>query len=184
MRKNIIGVKVKDYYPELVSTIQKISPKQLDEVENVLRKAREDNKTVYLMGNGGSASTAEHMCNDLMKIGNMKAKSLTNISVITAYANDLSYGRIFVEQLKWENISKGDIVIGISGSGNSPNIIKALAYAKAHGATTIAFLGFDGGRAKDMVDHYVWIHSRNYGIVEDLHLSLGHCFAMRLANNG
>ena len=94
--------------------------------------------------------------------------------MMTAFANDLSFDDMFVQQLR-NYVQKGDVVIGISGSGNTPNVIKALLYAKSVGAVTIGLLGFNtGGSAKDLVDHHIIIKSNSYGIVEDLHMALDH----------
>ena len=136
--------------------------------------------TIYIIGNGGSASTASHMETDLAKTTSLdgypkiKAVSLTNnTSLITALANDLSYETVFVEQLKGF-LKHGDIVIGLSVSGNSPNILAAMKYAREKGAVTIGFIGFGGGKLKDLVDIDITVSSCNYGVVEDFHLSLNH----------
>lgn len=166
------------YYQELISTIQEIKPNELLEIKKILLETKNKKNTIFIIGNGGSASTAEHMCNDFIKIANLKAIALTNISIITAYGNDINYDSIFLEQLK-KLMKPGDVVIGITGSGNSPNIIKALEYANIKG-TAIAFLGFDGGIIKNKIKNIIHIKSDNYGIIEDLHLSLGHYFAQEL----
>lgn len=168
-----------NYYDELIETAKKIKQEQLDKVEKAFRDAKLKEKSVYIIGNGGSASTAEHTANDFVKIAGLRACSLTNLAIISAYANDISYEDIFAEQLKIL-LKPGDIVVAISGSGNSKNIIKALEYAKENKAITIAFLGFDGGKCKEIADYFVHIESNHYGIIEDLHLSLDHYFAFRL----
>jgi len=167
-----------EYYHNLIRTIQEISPTELSNIEEILSKTKSQRNTIFIIGNGGSASTAEHMCNDFIKIANLKAIALTNISIITAYGNDINYDSIFLEQLK-KLMNKGDVVIGITGSGNSPNIVNALEYANQEG-TAIAFLGFNGGIIKDKIKNTVHIKSDDYGIIEDLHLSLGHYFAQKL----
>ena len=96
-----------------------------------------------------------------------------NVPWMTALANDLGYEHIFSEQLK-NLVQKGDVLIAISGSGNSPNIVKGVQAAKALGATVVGILGFDGGKVKDLVDTSVLIRSDNYGYVEDLHMVLDH----------
>jgi len=175
----------KNYLDELKATIDSISLGDIQKIANILLRAYQDNCRVFILGNGGSASTASHMACDLGK-GTLKnvynphekrfqVISLTdNVATMTAFANDLSYDDMFAQQLH-NLVNKGDVVIGISGSGNTPNIIKALMYAKSQGAVTVGFLGFgSGGKAKDLVDYNITIKSSNYGIVEDLHLVLDH----------
>ncbi len=109
-----------------------------------------------------------------------RAYSLTdNVATITAYGNDLNYEDIFVQQLR-NLIQQGDILIAITGSGNSKNILKAIDLANEVGATTIGLLGFEGGKAKEMVDHKIIVKSNNYGIIEDLHLILEHMICQGL----
>ena len=144
------------------------------------------------MGDGGSASNASHFACDLGK-GTLKRVydgkekrfrviSLTdNIVTITAFANDLSFEDIFVQQLH-NLIDKGDVVIGISGSGNSPNVIKAIRYAQTCGAKTIGFLGFKtGGKLSKLVDYEITVQDNHYGRIEDIHLALGHLITDNLA---
>lgn len=175
----------KNYLTELKSSIDKIKLSDIQKIAEVMLNAYKNGRTVYILGNGGSASTASHMAADLGKgtLKNVydknekrfKVISLTdNVATMTAFANDLSYDDMFVQQLH-NLVKKGDVVIGISGSGNTPNVIKALMLAKSEGATTIGFLGYiTGGKAKEFVDYDITIHSNNYGIIEDLHLSLDH----------
>jgi D-sedoheptulose 7-phosphate isomerase len=180
-----IKEKAKQYLVDLKTAIDEIDPNILQQVADVVLKAYKDDKTVFIFGNGGSASTASHMACDwgkgtLSNVYDNKEKrlrviSLTdNVATMTAVANDLSYDEVFMHQLK-SLVRTGDIVIGISGSGNSPNVIKAFLTAKEQGAITIGFLGFiTGGKAQKFVDLDVTIQSNSYGIVEDLHLVLNH----------
>lgn len=163
----------------LQHTINELDKDKLDIVGNILYKAKLEGSSIFLMGNGGSASTCNHMCNDFMKISGLKVFSLVNVPVITAYANDISYDSIFVEQLKTV-LSPRDIVIGISGSGNSVNVLEGLRYANTHGGITIGLLGFDGGKAKDIAKYVVLVKSKDYGIIEDLHLSFGHYLSKKI----
>ena len=171
---------LKKYYNELIEILKEVDVESIENVLNVLRNASDNGKTIYVIGNGGSASTAEHYVNDFMKIGGLKAVSLTNISVITALGNDISYEDIFVEQLKTV-MSDGDVVIGITGSGNSMNIVKALEYVRDNKGVAVGILGFDGGKCLDVLRgencNHVLIKSRDYGYVEDVHLSLSHCLS-------
>jgi D-sedoheptulose 7-phosphate isomerase len=135
---------------------------------------------IFIIGNGGSASTASHMAVDLAKgtqvkgYPSLRVISLTdNVGMITAWANDLAYEEVFTEQLK-NLLSYKDVLIAISASGNSPNILSAVRYAKSRGAATVGFIGFGGGKLKDLVDVDITVSSHNYGVVEDFHLTLNH----------
>ena len=135
------------------------------------------------MGNGGSASTASHFVNGLSQGATVEGKmrfraiGLTdNIPNILAYANDLGYENIFVEQLI-NLLHEGDIVIGISGSGNSKNVIKAIEYANKHRAITIGLTGYDGGELKKIVDYSIHVPCNFMEIVEDIHLAISHLIA-------
>ena len=168
-----------NYHQKLKQLINNLDKGQFNKVLNTIIECKNGKGTVYIIGNGGSASTAEHWVNDLVKISGIKAVSLTNISVITALGNDISYDDIFVEQLKIFLEDK-DIVIAITGSGNSPNIVKALRYVKENSdAKMVGILGFDGGECLKILedDPYILIKSNDYGLVESLHLCLIHYFA-------
>jgi D-sedoheptulose 7-phosphate isomerase len=151
-----------------------------------LERAYQDDRQVYLIGNGGSAATASHMACDLAKnvypaaastVRRFRVTSLTdNVALITALANDCGYDRVFSEQLN-NLLQKDDLLIAVSASGNSPNIIDAIALARERGARTAALLGFGGGRARDLVDVALVVDSDDYGHVEDLHLVLNHLVA-------
>lgn len=182
---NNVNKIVQDYFTELQSALDKIEISDLLKITEVLLEAYRDDKTVFILGNGGAASTASHMACDLGKgtlknVYNQKEKrlriiSLTdNVSTMTAFANDLSFDDMFIQQL--HNLIKvGDVVIGISCSGNTPNIIKALMYAKNEGAITIGLLGYhSGGKAKEFVDYDITVKSNSYGIIEDIHMVLNH----------
>ncbi|HXP93536.1 MAG TPA: SIS domain-containing protein, partial [Candidatus Binatia bacterium] len=136
--------------------------------------------------NGGSASTASHMMNDLMKFTSIdgcrrfRAVALTdNVPLITALGNDLEYADVFIEQLK-NLLLPGDALIAISGSGNSPNIIKAVEYAKTVGAISIGLAGRPGGKLAQIADHKVVVPADRIGQQEDGHLVLNHVIATAL----
>src|SRR5690348_2470756 len=149
----------------------------VDRVLHLFNDARDNAATIYIAGNGGSASTASHWVNDLGKATKaagrppMRVMSLSdNVSWLTALGNDEGYHRVFSGQL--ENFARaGDVLIVISASGNSPNLVEAVKVARDCGVTTIAFLGFDGGVLKDMVDLPVWLPTNRgeYGLVESAH---------------
>lgn len=182
-----------NYFAQLKNAIEQVNPHDIQEIADVLYKAYQSGKNIFLIGNGGSASSASHMAIDFGKgsLNNfydkrekrVKVISLTdNVAAITAISNDLSYEDVFVEQLH-NLLNPGDVVIGISASGNSSNIIKALMHAKQSGAVTVGFLGFhNGGMAKEFTDYNITIQSNHYGIVEDLHMSLGHILTDCLAH--
>jgi len=171
---------LKNYITKLKNDLDSIDLIQIESVINTLYKAYKNQKKIFIMGNGGSASTSSHFACDLSQ--NVAAKNKhkfrvislnDNISILTAVSNDLSYKYIFTQQLKCL-LEPEDVVICISGSGNSPNIIEALKYAQKKEAHTIGILGFDGGKAKKMVNQYIHIKSNHYGRIEDIHLSLEH----------
>ncbi len=182
---NKVKIMTKSYFTELKTALDKVKISDIEKVAEVLLEAYKNDKTIFLLGNGGAAATASHIACDLGKgtLTNVydhtekrfRVISLTNnVSIMTAFANDLSLDDMFVQQLH-SLVGSGDIVIGISGSGNSPNVIKAFMYAKQCGATTVGFLGYhSGGKAKAFVDYDITVKSSNYGIIEDIHMSLGH----------
>ena len=150
----------------------------------LVEAAYREDRQVFVIGNGGSASTASHMACDLAKniypanagpgVRRFRAQSLTdNMALITAIANDCGYDQIFAQQLSYY-LRAGDLVIAISASGNSPNVLAGLAFARATGARTAALLGFGGGAARALADVAVVVDSDDYGHVEDAHLVLNH----------
>jgi D-sedoheptulose 7-phosphate isomerase len=143
-----------------------------------LERARADGATVFFCGNGGSAATASHFQNDLTRwrTDPMKVVSLTdNVAVITALGNDYGYDRIFVMQLE-PLLSEGDVVVAISASGNSPNVVQAIEFANERKAVTVGLTGFDGGRLGELCEIHVHVPSARgeYGPVEDAHMVLDH----------
>ncbi|MGD9900267.1 MAG: SIS domain-containing protein [Calditrichaceae bacterium] len=176
------------YIEELITNLKSINFDDLQRVFEMLRTAVEKNQAVYIFGNGGSAVTASHFACDLGKgtITDFKngkrfhVVSLTdNVAWFTAIANDISYDDIFVEQLK-NYLIKDDLVIGISASGNSPNVLKAIEYANGQGAQTIGLVGFGGGKLKELAHDSLVVPSRNYGVAEDFHLIIEHILTQYL----
>jgi D-sedoheptulose 7-phosphate isomerase len=171
------------YFLELKQTIDEISMDKVECIVRMIQEAYRNNKYVFIMGNGGSASTASHFACDLGKGTICEGKprfrvmSLNdNMPLITALSNDFGYERVFIEQLM-NLVNPGDLVISITGSGNSPNILKAVEYAKKQGAKTIGLIGFGGGELKEMVDEHITVSNINYGQVEDIHLILCHAIS-------
>jgi D-sedoheptulose 7-phosphate isomerase len=175
---------VAGYLREIQRCLDALAPADVARFLECVEHAYHDDRCVYIIGNGGSAATASHMACDLAKnvypavsiatVRRFRVSSLTdNVAMITALANDCGYERIFSEQLN-NLLQKDDLVIAISASGNSPNIVDAIALAHKRGARTAALLGFDGGVVKDMVEVALVVGSYDYGHVEDLHLVLNH----------
>ncbi|MDC0523550.1 SIS domain-containing protein [Nitrosopumilus sp.] len=163
---------------------------EIVKIYDVLAKTRKKGKKVFTMGNGGSGSTASHFVADLLKTVLTKnnkrfsAFSLVdNIPVLLAWSNDVSYDVVFLEQLK-NHLSKGDVVIGFSGSGNSKNVVDALRYARKTGAICIGFTGRSGGKMKQFCDICLQIPSNDMLTIESLHLLVCHCIADVLRKSG
>ena len=184
---------VSEYFSKLNEGLNNLDKDKIKKIVEVIYNAWDNEKQIFILGNGGSASTASHFACDIgkgtlgrnyndRKIKRFKVISLTdNIATITAYGNDLSFDDIFSQQLN-NLVCKDDVVIAITGSGNSINVIKALEVAKQSEAITIAFLGFDGGKVKDMVDHPLVFEDDHYGRVEDAHLILEHLISQALCD--
>lgn len=168
------------YLGELSATIQDIPIPAIDSLIRVFLQAYDRGRTIFLFGNGGSAALASHMTCDLGKgtvprTGRrLRVLALTdNVALITAWANDTQYENIFAEQL--ENLLQpGDVACAISGSGNSPNILAALSFARRKAAITAGITGFQGGKMKALCDVCVVVPSVNMQIIEDLHLAIAH----------
>jgi D-sedoheptulose 7-phosphate isomerase len=180
----------RNYLDHLKSVLDGLNMDELDAVTHVLADAFAKDRTVFVAGNGGSAATASHLACDFCKTTLGKTpkdveRRLRSIALsdsapmMTAYGNDVAYEDIFGEALRTLARS-GDVLIVITASGNSPNIVRALEAAKAIGVTTIGFLGFKGGKAKEMVDHYILAESTNYGVIEDAHSVFMHMLTEHL----
>ncbi len=171
-----------DYLQAFASLLYRVDLGALERISAHLCHARDSGAMIYIAGNGGSAATASHWVNDLNKATKgdgqpaMRVMSLSdNISWLTALANDEGYERVFAGQL--ENFARpGDVLIVISASGNSPNLLEAVEVARRNELLTIGFLGFDGGALKDRVDDYLWLPTEKgaYGLVESGHSLLCH----------
>lgn len=170
------------YAITLSNTLQTLDLSVMQETINALEILHDSKGKIYIIGNGGSAATASHMANDfgvglrLREIRNFNVESLSdNSSVCTAIANDIGYENIFYAQLK-NKIEPNDLLIAISCSGNSPNIIKATEYAKTIGTKIIGLTGFDGGKLFDLSDikFHIQTNKGEYGLVEDMHMIFDH----------
>jgi len=168
------------YVDRLKSVLDDMPWDRLATVIEALERAHADDRQVFIAGNGGSAATASHMACDLMlttpKTGGkgFRVISLTdNVAAITAAGNDESYADVFVAQMR-TLANEGDLLILISGSGNSPNIVRAAEFAKARSMKVFAFLGMGGGTVARMCDDAVIVPSKDYGPIEDAHMIFDH----------
>jgi D-sedoheptulose 7-phosphate isomerase len=180
----------KSYFSYLKEVFDKVNLLEIRQFAEILLAARESGATIFFMGNGGSAATASHFANDLSFGTNeyrkpFKVMSITdNVPVLTALGNDYGYDEIFIRQLKIY-AKKGDVLVGISASGNSQNLIRAFEYASVAEIKTVALTAFDGGKMKEIADQCVHIPTgqKEYGPAEDLHMILDHLisnYLMRL----
>lgn len=171
---------VENYIAQNLTLLKSLDARAIARIIAEFEKARDTRKRIYAIGNGGSASTASHFVNDMGKgasIGRetrFKTIPLTdNVEWMTALSNDLCYEDVYVEQLK--NFAEpGDVLLAISGSGNSENVLRAVRYANEVGCVTIGFTGFEGGKLRELVQHCVVIPSDHMGRIEDMHLILQH----------
>jgi D-sedoheptulose 7-phosphate isomerase len=175
-----VAAHVEDYLERLHRAIDGLPRERLAELAQTLLGAYRNDKQVFTIGNGGSSSTASHLAADLSKNTtgpNMRRFRITslndNAAIVTALANDLGYEHVFSEQLV-NLIRAGDVLIAVSASGNSPNIVAAIRYARQQSAYVVALLGFDGGIAATLADNAIIVPSRDFGIVEDMHLAINH----------
>jgi len=171
---------VQEYIDEVKKCLDEVDGDKIGEIVSSILDAYRGNRRIFTLGNGGSASTASHFACDLTKSAVIERKrrlhiiSLTdNVALITAISNDYGYDSIFKEQLA-NLLSEGDIVIAISASGNSPNVLEAVEYAKSIGAETIAICGFGGGRLAHIADRAIVFSAKDYGQIEDTHLVMAH----------
>ncbi len=171
---------VSDYVASVGATLAQMPCGAIEELVEVLLRASEAGRAIFVFGNGGSAALASHAACDLGKgtcdvvRQRVRVLSLTdNVPLITAWANDTAYELVFTEQMK-NFIQPGDVAFAISGSGNSPNVLHALRYAREIGATTVGLAGFEGGRMRPLCDVCVVVPSDNMQIIEDLHVMAAH----------
>lgn len=172
---------LKNYLLELVGIINMIDAKEFESFINELTAAYERQSNIFICGNGGSAATASHFACDINKgvsFGKEKRFRVIclndSIPTIMAYSNDVSYDSVFVEQLK-NFMNAGDLLIGISGSGNSVNVLKAVNYTNEHGGRTFGICGYGGGQLKNIAQKSIVVNSNDMQKVEDAHLITLHC---------
>jgi D-sedoheptulose 7-phosphate isomerase len=179
--------KFAEWYRDLeIAKWQELDLDAISGIGGAIEKAEKKGKQIFVMGNGGSAATASHIATDWSKTAERVGKPLIrcislndNIPFMTAIANDLGYEEVFARQLQ-NLLNPGDVVVIITGSGNSPNVIKAAEFAKMVGAVTIGMTGFTGGKLRKLVDICLHIESDQYGVIEDLHMAAGSILAFYL----
>lgn len=180
----------REYLGNLRAALDAIPMEDLEAATAMIESAWRERRTIFVCGNGGSAATASHLACDFAKTTLVKGSKLPsqrikcvaltdNMPLVTAWGNDTSYDVVFSEQLR-NLASEGDLLIAISASGNSPNILNALKAAREIGVKTVGFFGFGGGKAAAMVDRAVLIDSSDYGVVEDAHSVLMHMLTARM----
>jgi len=177
---------IREYLTKLSGTLSRVNTADIEDIIELLAKSRELGRKIFICGNGGSAATASHFACDLAKgaAGDgtrpFKVIPLTDcIPLITAWANDTDYSMIFSMQLE-PLIEEDDVVIAISGSGNSANVVKAVETANLHGACTVGITGFDGGMVRQLANYSVHVDSFNMQQVEDIHMILVHMISSAL----
>ncbi len=186
---NFYKESIEKYLSSLIEALNKLDKTQIERFTRALSQARSTDKNIFIFGNGGSGSTASHMAGDFNKGCSYKKRKRfkviclnDNSPALLAYANDVSYNDIFVEQLK-NFMTAGDLVIGISGSGNSENVIRAVDYANKNGAFTIGLTGFNGGRLRRKVRLAVHANVNDMQKAEDIHLIFNHIAMQVLGQN-
>ena len=169
-----------NYRTQLIETIGRIDLTKVDEAIELFRRARDRGKHIFVCGNGGSASTASHFACDIVKGASYQREkrfrilALTDsLPTLTAYSNDVGYECVFAEQLK-NFAQQGDLVMAISGSGNSPNVVRAVEYANSIGCTSIALTGRDGGKLGPLANVNIQVAVPHMGRIEDAHLIVCH----------
>ncbi len=171
---------IREYTERVRTTLSELPVDKIESIVDILYKARMAGNRVFIFGNGGSAATASHFASDLNKgairPGQPRFKAIAlndNVPLLTAWANDSAYEDVFAQQLE-NHVEAGDIVIGISGSGKSMNIVNALILANSKKAITLALTGFDGGKVKDIAHLCLIVPNNSMEQVEDIHLFLEH----------
>lgn len=171
---------IKEYYDREIKIINNLDLEEINQAMNAIYEAYKNGGTIYVCGNGGSASTASHMQNDFNKgISEYVDKKFNfyclndNVSTMMAIANDIGYEEVFRFQLR-NKLHKNDLFIGISGSGNSKNILNAAKYAHEQGIKVIGITGYTGGKLKEVADYNMHVDENDMQIAEDIHMTFDH----------
>ena len=174
------------YLNKLGGVLNDLDRAQIDRAVGLVADAWQTGRQIITLGNGGSSLTALHFINDWNKSIYLstgkpfRGRSLVdNMGLIMSYANDISFHDVFSEQLK-NILEPGDLVLAISGSGNSENVIRAVQYANEHGAVTLGLCGYSGGRLKEIAQHHVWVAVNDMQLSEDVHSIFGHIVMQKL----
>jgi D-sedoheptulose 7-phosphate isomerase len=174
------------YFEKLETVLASLDHQSFDNAVALVAQAQEDGKQIITLGNGGSSLTALHFITDWNKSIYLSTKRpfrgrtlVDNVGLTFAYANDVSFEDVFIEQLK-NILNDGDLVIAISGSGNSENVLRAVRYANDRGAITLGLCGYNGGTLKQIVQHVVWANVNDMQLAEDIHSMFGHVVMQRL----
>ena len=171
---------VSNYLAAHTRLAQTMNTETFEKGIDMIKEAFDKGKKIITCGNGGSASTASHYITDWNKMVNLATSKkfrgvclCDNIGLITAYGNDLSYEDVFAGQIE-ALMDEGDLLVAVSGSGNSPNILKGILSARHAGGNVLGVVGYDGGKQMPMCDHSVWVQSSDMQLCEDVHLMFGH----------
>ena len=174
------------YTKKLAELLDRLDFAAIDVGVDLIEKAWRDGRQIIALGNGGSSLTALHFINDWNKSVYLssgipfRGRTLVdNIGLVMSYANDVSFEDVFAEQLK-NILQPGDLVLALSGSGNSENVIRAVKYANEHGATTLGLCGYRGGKLKETAQHVIWVDADDMQLSEDVHFFFGHIVMQRL----
>lgn len=177
---------VSSYLLRLQGVLRGLDGTAIDNAISVIERAWRSGHQIVTLGNGGSALTALHFVNDwnksiFLNSGQpFRGRSLVdNIGLVMSYSNDISFDDVFLEQLR-NILQPGDLVVAISGSGNSENVIRAVEYANSNGAITLGLCGFSGGRLREIAQHVVWVNVADMQLAEDVHSIFGHMVMQRL----
>ena len=177
------------YGLRLIRLLKNLDYDQINNAVELIRSKWKEGKQIITLGNGGSSLTALHFINDWNKSIFLSHKQqfrgrslLDNIGLVMSYGNDIDFKDIFAEQLK-NILNPGDLVIGISGSGNSENVLRAINYANQNQASTLGLCGYDGGKLKDIAQHVIWIQVNDMQLSEDVHSIFGHIVMQSLCSD-
>ena len=177
-----------NYLARLTESLHKLDRGEIDTAIELIAQAWNAGRQIITLGNGGSAITALHMITDWNKMAFLAAgvpfrgrSLIDNMGLVMAYANDISFADVFSEQLK-NILQPGDLVIAISGSGNSENVVRAINYANENGAITLGLCGYDGGKLKKVAQHSLHVNAPDMQIVEDVHAIFGHIVMQSLCD--
>jgi D-sedoheptulose 7-phosphate isomerase len=178
------------YQAETIKAIQSIDLEKVSQVIQILAEARDQGRHIFVCGNGGSASTASHFVCDMVKGASFNREPrfrimslVESVPTLTAYSNDVDYACVFVEQLK-NFAGRDDVLIAISGSGNSPNVLRAVEYANSIGCMTIAFSGRDGGKLGPLAQLNIQVPTPHMGRIEDGHMVALHMICYYFMDTG